>query len=106
VLIIGFQAPETLGRRLVERRREVRIHGQPIECNAEIVVMNGFSAHGDRDDLMKLLGPHANPARQARIVHGELDQADALRHALLQAGYGDVAVPDRGESVVLNGATK
>jgi len=64
ILIIGFQAPETLGRRLVERREEVRIHGQFWKLRAEVVVMNGFSSHADRNDFRDLLGPLAGQVKQ------------------------------------------
>ena len=65
VLIIGYQAPETLGRRLVERRPEVRILDATCTLRAEVVVMNGFSSHADRDDLLAMLTPLADPKREA-----------------------------------------
>ena len=97
VLIIGYQAPETLGRRLVEKRPEVRILGAPCKLKAEVVVMNGFSGHAGRDDLLAMLTPLAGT--KLRLVHGEPDQAEALMTTLKERGFADVAYPDRGESV-------
>lgn len=99
VLIIGYQAPNTLGRRIVERRSEVRILDRFRKLNAEVVVMNGFSSHVDRKELLELFSPLADPRRKVRLVHGEPDQAEALAGALKNAGFTNVEVPDRGEVV-------
>jgi metallo-beta-lactamase family protein len=101
VLIAGYQAEGTLGRRLVERRPEVRILGQAVPVKAEIVVLNGLSAHADHGELLRALAPLADPARRVRLVHGEPDRAAALADALRAAGFADVAVPDRGEIVIV-----
>lgn len=101
VLIIGFQAPETLGRRLVERRPEVQIFDRLYQLRAEVVVMNGFSSHADQGDFMDYLTPLAESTGSVRLVHGELDRATALASALSGAGFRDVVIPDRGESILL-----
>jgi metallo-beta-lactamase family protein len=99
VLIAGYQAEGTLGRRLVERQPEVRILGQVVAVKAEIVVLNGLSSHADHGDLLRSLGPLAGTARQVRLVHGEPERAAALAEGLRAAGFADVAIADRGESV-------
>jgi metallo-beta-lactamase family protein len=99
ILIVGFQAPDTLGRRLVERRPEVRILDQTRKLRAEVVVMNGFSSHADQGDFHDYLGPLAGQTKKVRLVHGEVDRAEALAASLRQWGFADVAIPDRGESV-------
>jgi metallo-beta-lactamase family protein len=101
VLIIGYQAPETLGRRLVEKRPEVRILDQPLQVRAEIVVMNGFSSHADRDDFQAFLGPLAGTVKHVRLVHGDVDQAEALTATLRAMGFGEVTIPERGETISL-----
>src|SRR5205814_1486265 len=95
VLIVGYQAPDTLGRRLVERRPEVRVLDRLLKLRAEVVVMNGFSSHADRDDLLGLLAPLAGRPPRVRLVHGEPDQAEALAGALRGRGFRDVTVPGR-----------
>jgi metallo-beta-lactamase family protein len=99
VLVVGFQAPETLGRRLVEGAAEVLIHDRPYQVRAEVVAMNGFSSHADHHDFLAFLGPLARRAGHVRLVHGELPQAEALAQALREQGFADVAIPERGERV-------
>jgi metallo-beta-lactamase family protein len=101
ILIIGFQAPETLGRRIVERRPEVRILDKICKLRAEVVVLNAFSSHADQNDFMAFLGPLAPTTGKVRLVHGEPDRAEALAQALRGAGFAEVVVPERGETVVL-----
>jgi metallo-beta-lactamase family protein len=98
VLIAGFQAPGTLGRRLVERRPAVRILGREVALKAEVVVLNGLSSHADHGDLLRSLGPLAAAGRRVRLVHGEPERAEALAAGLREAGFADVAIPERGES--------
>ncbi len=101
ILIVGYQAPDTLGRRLVERRPEVRILGRLYPVKAEVVVLNGLSSHADHGGLLHHLAPLQGTARQVRLVHGELERAEKLAEGLRELGFGDVAVPERGESVTM-----
>ncbi len=101
ILIIGFQAPNTLGRRLVEKQPEVRIFDRRYHLRAEVVVMNGFSSHADKNDFQRILGPLAGQVPHVRLVHCEMDQAEALAAALRANRFPDVAIPDRGESINL-----
>ncbi|MBI3408300.1 MAG: MBL fold metallo-hydrolase [Planctomycetes bacterium] len=101
VLIIGFQAPETLGRRIVEKRPEVRIHDRMVKLNAEVKVLNGFSSHADMNELDAFLKPLAGHVKSIRLVHGEPDQATPLMARMKGYGFNDVAYPERGEKIVL-----
>lgn len=103
VVIVGFMAEHTLGRRLVERRREVKVFGLPREVNAEVHVLDGLSAHADRDDLVAFAQAIARRGRVRRIVlvHGEDGPRRALAQALRDAGLGDVVSPRRGERMEL-----
>lgn len=98
ILIVGYQAPHTLGHRLVERLPKVRILGREFTLKAEIVVMNSLSSHADHGDLLRALSPLAATTKRIRLVHGEPERAEKLAAALREAGFADVAVPDRGES--------
>lgn len=102
VMIIGYQAPNTLGRRLVEKRPVLRILDCQCQLRAEVVVMNGFSSHAGRDDLLAMLTPLADAKRKVRLVHGEPDQAEALAQTLKTLGFVDVAYPERGDTVTLD----
>lgn len=102
ILMISYQAPDTLGRRLVEKRAEVKIHDKMWKLRAEIVIMEGFSSHADQNDFQTYLGPLAQQTKKVRLVHGEVDQSEALAGRLRTAGFADVAIPDRGETVDLD----
>lgn len=91
VCIVGFQAPHTLGRRIVERRPRVRIFGVERDLRAEVVVMNGFSAHADQKDLVEYaldLKEHG-PLRKVALVHGEPQAQQALVGKMKDRGVSD-----------------
>jgi metallo-beta-lactamase family protein len=101
VLIIGFQAEHTLGRRIVEKRPEIKVFDRFYKLRAEVVIMNGFSSHADHNDLLAFLGPLAAGNPKVRLVHAEIGPAEALARDLTARGFRDVAIPDRGQSVTL-----
>jgi len=101
VLIVGYQAENTLGRRLVEGAKTAKIFGDEIDVRARVLSMDGWSAHADRAGLLAGLAPLAKGARSAFVVHGESDAADALAGSLRDAGYRRVEVPARGASFAI-----
>jgi metallo-beta-lactamase family protein len=104
VLIVGFQAQHTLGRRLVERRAKVRIFGVERDRRAEVVVLNGFSAHADQNDLITYANAcrDRGPLRKVALVHGEPKAQQALRELLVDThGYPDVSIPTPGTKITL-----
>lgn len=78
VLFTGYQAPGTLGRRIIDGADEVRIHGKPCEVRAQVATVGGFSAHGDADDLSRWYGGFTNKP-PLYLVHGDPKAGDALR---------------------------
>lgn len=101
VLIVGFQAQHTLGRRIVEKRARVKIFGVERDLRAEVVVLNGFSAHADQKDLVdfavdaKARGPLAHVA----LVHGEPGPQKILAGLLAARGIPDVRAPALGDKM-------
>lgn len=98
VLIVGWQAPYTLGRRLVERRPVVKIFGEEYQLNARVETINGFSAHADRDELLdyaRQLG--VDRLKASFVVHGEETSSLALADGLRNLGAKKVIVPRIGE---------
>jgi metallo-beta-lactamase family protein len=90
ILIVGFQAEHTLGRRIVERQPMLKIHGEDIPLRAEVEVLDGYSAHADRTELMAWLDAvrATSPAmRGVYLVHGEPGPQDALATQLRGHGY-------------------
>jgi len=101
IAIVGFQAQHTLGRRLVERRPQVRIFGLSHDRRAEVVVFNGFSAHADQRELIDFAEEtrRRGPLRRVFLVHGEPAAQGALAAELAQRGFPDVTAPAQGERV-------
>ena len=101
VMIVGYQAQHTLGRRLVERRPRVRIFGVERERRAEVVVLNGFSAHAGQDDLLAYAEAvrEAGPLRQIALVHGEESARQTLRTLLEERGFPTIHTPTQGDRV-------
>jgi len=104
VLIVGYQAQHTLGRRLVEKRDRVRIFGMEHERRAEVVVLNGFSAHGDQRDLVD----YAVKCRKAggkmkhiALVHGELGPQKVLAAKLQEQGLPRPFIPASGDKLAI-----
>lgn len=97
VLIVGFQAQHTLGRRLVEQRPRVRIFGVERDRRAEVVVLNGFSAHAGQDDLLEYAEAvrAAGPLRHVALVHGEEGPRNTLKALLEERGFPSVHAPNR-----------
>jgi metallo-beta-lactamase family protein len=103
VLIVGFQAEHTLGRRMVERRPMIKVFGEQIPLRARVEVINGYSAHADENELLEWLD--ATKARGGRmsgvwLVHGEPTAQDALAAALHSRGYA-VSAPAPRDRVQL-----
>jgi metallo-beta-lactamase family protein len=98
ILIVGYQAENTLGKRLVDGWEEVRIFGDIYKRRAEVVALNSFSAHADGDELLKYIGLF-NPSQLNKIflVHGEIERQQALLAGLSERGYGHVEIPVRGQ---------
>lgn len=104
ILIVGFQAEHTLGRRIVERRQVLKIFGDEVPLRADVQVLNGYSAHGDRTELRAWLNAVRDggtkvgrAAPRVHLVHGEPEAQDALAAALKADGY-TVDAPAPGET--------
>lgn len=102
VLFVGYAAQHTLARRIVDGAEEVKIFGEKHRVKCQVKVMDAFSAHADRRDLLdyvKLTPP--SKLKRIFLVHGEQEQALPLRDALRSQGYDQIDYPSRGESFEL-----
>lgn len=98
VLVIGFMAEHTLGRRIVERQPEVKIFGELYPLKAEVAILNAFSSHAGQDELVEYTKTlDKGKLKRIFLVHGELQQAQQLSQKLSEAGYGPIAIPARGD---------
>jgi len=102
IMIVGYCAEHTLGRRIVERRPEVRIFGEPQRLRAHVEVMNSYSAHADEPELVEFVSRlDADRLRKIFLVHGDPERQEAMGLALTAAGFRKPLAPDRGESFEL-----
>ena len=102
VLIVGYQAEHTLGKKLVMKEPSVSIFGDLHPLKAEVVVLNSFSGHADRNELLAYAGRFGRSRLKAiALVHGDPDQEEKLASGLRDAGFRDVLIPSRGDTVTL-----
>jgi len=101
ILIVGFQAEHTLGRRIVERRETIKVFGEEIPLRAQVEVLNGYSAHADRRELLAWAEAVRSTSPQlARVylVHGEPPAQSGLMELLRARGF-DASAPALGDRV-------
>lgn len=103
VMIVGYQAQHTLGRRLVEQRARVKIFGVERDRRAEVVVLNGFSAHADQRDLIAYADKcrAKGPVKQIALVHGDLKPQKILAELLIGKGHDRPAIPAPGDTLAI-----
>jgi metallo-beta-lactamase family protein len=97
ILLVGYQAMHTLGRRLQERQPKVRIFGDEFDVKAEVETLHAFSAHADRTELLRYV--RAAKPKQVYLVHGEQDQREAFANLLRTDLHVDVHLPENGDAV-------
>jgi metallo-beta-lactamase family protein len=98
VVLVSYQAPGSVGRKMLERGPTVRVRRKMCNKWADIIDLNGFSGHADQEDLTRQLRPLAASQPRVRLVHGDLEQASALASVLRAEGFEDVAIPQREDS--------
>jgi len=94
ICIVSWQAPHTLGRRLADREKQVRIFGEPYTVNAEIATIGGLSGHAGQDLLTKYALNTRSSVKKVFLVHGEAMPAAALTQKLLGQNMHDVYYPE------------
>ena len=102
ILFSGFQAEHTLGRRIRDGNRRVRIFGEEYDVRAHVEAINGYSAHADSQELLNWVSPMDRERLQrVFLVHGELESATALSGQLSRLDVRSVEIPERGQSFEL-----
>ena len=100
IVFVGWTPPHTLGRRLQNGERRVRILDRWYDLRCGVRTIHGLSAHADGDELLRFLAPAIGPATDVHVVHGEVPQAEAFAQRLLAAGASSASVPAMESSVV------
>ncbi len=93
VIFVGFTPADTLGRRLQNGQKRVRIYDRWYDLKCETRTIHGLSAHADGDELLRFLTPTIRPATNFYVVHGEDEQAEAFAARLVAGGAGRAVVP-------------
>lgn len=101
VLFVGYQGENTLGRRIQDGAKLVRIFGEETAIRAEIETIGGYSAHADRSELRSWVKGIGAPIKRAFCVHGESQALEAMATILREEGIRDVRIPAHGESFEL-----
>jgi metallo-beta-lactamase family protein len=99
ILIVSWQAPYTLGRRLADREKEVKIFGLTFQVKADVVTIGGLSAHAGQKTLVDYATSVKNTARKIFLVHGEQDASQALQEKLHEHGIFNLVYPDLHQSI-------
>lgn len=103
ILVVGFMAEHTTGRRIVERQPVLKLFGEEVPLRAQVEILNGYSAHADRKELLRWLDEvkaHSPELREVYLVHGEPDAQDSFAERLGELGYRP-SCPTPGRKVFL-----
>ena len=101
ILIVGYQAQNTLGRRIADGVKRITLFHEEFDVKAEVAQIHGFSGHADQRELLALLAPRAATARRLLLVHGEPEQTTALADKARGLGVREVVIGVRGQHVAL-----
>ena len=103
ILFVGYQAPGTLGRQIVDGAKSVRIFGEEIAVNARVEYIEGYSGHADQEWLLNFVYSFHNQPKHIFLVHGEPDSQDVLKGKIEENTGIPVTIPNFGESFSLDG---
>ena len=101
IIIVGYQAEGTRGRKLLEGAKDIKIHGKYYEVKANVISIEGLSAHGDQNDLINWLSELKNKPKKIFLVHGENQPADELRIKINEKYGYDCTIPLMGQEFEL-----
>lgn len=103
ILMVGYSAHHTLGRRIIEKEEIVKIFGQEFELKAEVIVLNSFSAHADANELIDYVNQFDKKMmKQIFLVHGDFDQQEKFKNRLIENGFAKIEIPQKGDVFVLD----
>ena len=101
LMIVGFMAEGTIGRRIADGADMVYIHKQPVQVRAELVQLHGLSGHADHIELLHWLEPVKKAPRRVFITHGEVSQSEAMAEHLRRERQWETHIPELHETVEL-----
>jgi metallo-beta-lactamase family protein len=101
LVIVGFQAEGTVGRKIVDGAQNVRIFGEPIAVKAKVFTIGGFSAHADQSDLLTWIGHFENPRMRIYVIHGERGISEEFAKLVRERFGFEASVPALGDLITL-----
>lgn len=102
ILFVGYQAPGTLGRKIVDGAEKVKIFGEEFTVNARVEYIEGYSGHADQEWLLNFIYSFYNKPKHIFLVHGEEDSQEVLKEKILETTNIPVTIPDFGETYTLD----
>ena len=106
ILFVGYQAPGTLGRRLVDGEKMVKIFGEEIAVNARIEYIEGYSGHADQEWLLNFIYSFITKPKHIFLVHGEPDSQEVLKRKIAETIEIPVTIPEYGQTYTLDETLK
>lgn len=102
VLVVGYCSPNSLGGHIREGKKQVKIFGDYYNVNADVEIIDSYSAHADCNELLKFLScQDKKSVKKIFLVHGEIDAKLAFKEKLMHEGYTEINIPNKGESFML-----
>ena len=102
ILFVGYQAPGTLGAKIVNGEKKVKIFGEEVAVNARIEYIEGYSGHADQEGLLNFVYSFVHKPKHIFLVHGEPEGQEILKEKLLETTGIPVTIPDYGETYELD----
>jgi metallo-beta-lactamase family protein len=103
ILVVGYCTPNSIGRKIKDKEKNVKIFGELFELNADVEVIDSYSAHADYNELIRFLScQDKTKIKKLFLVHGDLQAKISFKQKLISLGYLDVVIPNRNEPFVLN----
>ena len=102
ILFVGYQAPGTLGRTIVDGAEKVKIFGEEIAVNARVEYIEGYSGHADQTWLLNFIYSFTNPPKNVFLVHGEPTGQEVLKEKIEETSECKVTIPGFGDSFELS----
>ena len=106
ILFVGYQAPGTLGRKIVDGEKKVKIFGEEINVNARIEYIEGYSGHADQEWLLNFIYSFYTKPKHIFLVHGEEEGQKVLKEKIMDSTGINVSIPDFGETYTLDNNLK
>jgi metallo-beta-lactamase family protein len=97
ILIVGYQAEHTLGRRIADGVKKVKIFGEMYDVQANVEVLTGFSAHATASELLERTMPLKDRLKQVFLIHGEASQSKTLAAKMRDVGFRSIVIPERDQ---------